>query len=946
MKYVLVLMVWLGSWSALCAQTAVSGTVTDAETGESLIGAVVRVKDSPIGTLTDEEGRFSLADVQTLPARLLVTYMGYDSLSVEITQAVSELKLKLQPRAVNLKTVEIVEYRVSQKERENPLTVEKLDLIAIKETPAVNFYDGLANLKGVDITAAALGFKIINTRGFNSTQPVRSLQLIDGVDNQAPGLNFALGNMVGSSELDVQSVDIIVGASTALYGPGAFNGVISMTTKSPFLHKGFSLMLKGGERQLFDGAIRYAQAFQNKAERDVFAFKVNFAYMRAYDWEADNATPTEQSDAQVPNGRANAGGYDAINRYGDENRNQQINNFADRRNTRLSPGLGVIFRTGYWEKDLADYNTYSLKANTSLHYKPSEHTELIYGYRFGMGTSVFQGINRISLRNLIFQQHQLELKHKGLMIRAYSTVEDAGDSYDIVRTAGILQRSQKDDRDWSDEYYAYWTRNIDSRIKQMEGYKALPPFTPSTLDQYYAELNRFVASLSDSLAGWHQETRNAVDGKSFLRPGTTEFNKRKQEITSNAASSANGTRFVDYSSLYHLQFDYKLPVNQAEIRLGGNFRLYRPDSRGTIFTDTLTDSVSGKYDRISVWEGGMFAYASKKVWKDKLKITGAVRADLHQNYTTPIASPSVSAVYTIKKEHNIRLGYNYAFRFPTLQDQYLNYNVDGIILRGNLAGMNDIVTIQTLYDFFATGQDSFLKKTVQVPKVKPERVQSVEVGYKGMAFKNLFIDGSIYYSWYRDFIGYQFVSTTPFKDGQVRDFTIYRLSTNAPTTVNTMGASVGISYYFAKYYTLSGNYSWNKLQGDLPDRSQRDPYAPFVPAFNTPEHKFNIGFSGSNIQARLWRWHIKNVGFSFNYRWVDGFYFEGSPQYTGFVNAYGLLDAQINYTYTLNKTKNAFSWMIKAGATNVLNTRYIQVYGGPTIGRLGYVSLQFDWGKK
>ena len=77
-------------------------------------------------------------------------------------------------------------------------------------------------------------FKVINSRGFNSTSPVRSLQLIDGVDNQAPGLNFALGNFLGASDLDVMKVEIIQGASSAYYGPGAFNGVINITTKDPF----------------------------------------------------------------------------------------------------------------------------------------------------------------------------------------------------------------------------------------------------------------------------------------------------------------------------------------------------------------------------------------------------------------------------------------------------------------------------------------------------------------------------------------------------------------------------------------------------------------------------------------------------------------------------------------------------------------------------------------
>ena len=67
---------------------------------------------------------------------------------------------------------------------------------AIKQNASADFYEGLGNLKGVDLTAASIGFKVINTRGFNSTSPVRSLQIIDGVDNQAPGLNFSSGKFL------------------------------------------------------------------------------------------------------------------------------------------------------------------------------------------------------------------------------------------------------------------------------------------------------------------------------------------------------------------------------------------------------------------------------------------------------------------------------------------------------------------------------------------------------------------------------------------------------------------------------------------------------------------------------------------------------------------------------------------------------------------------------
>ena len=157
--------------------------------------------------------------------------------------------------------VTIKQNRLKEKLKESPLTVESMGAQSIRETPASDFYEALGHLKGVDVTSASLGFRIVNTRGFNSTSPVRTLQVIDGVDNQSPGLNFSLGNFLGASELDVINQEIVVGASSAYYGPGAFNGVISMTTKDPFKYQGLQVKQKVGERRLTETAVRFAKAF-------------------------------------------------------------------------------------------------------------------------------------------------------------------------------------------------------------------------------------------------------------------------------------------------------------------------------------------------------------------------------------------------------------------------------------------------------------------------------------------------------------------------------------------------------------------------------------------------------------------------------------------------------------------------------------------------------------
>jgi outer membrane cobalamin receptor len=264
-----------------------------------------------------------------------------------------------------------------------------MDILAIKECPQTSFYEALGTMKGVDLTSASLGFTIINTRGFNSTSPVRSLQLIDGVDNQSPGLNFSLGNFLGCADLDVLKVDIISGASSAYYGPNAFNGVISMTTRSPFVKPGLEVSAKVGERSLAEASVRWAQVLKNKAGEERFGYKVNLFYMRANDWEADNTDVTQQSHS----GKDNPGGYDAVNRYGDE----YYGNADFSSVSRLYPGLGIWYRTGYMEKEIVDYNTENLKASAALHYRIRPATdgkreiEAIVASGFGAGTTCLPG---------------------------------------------------------------------------------------------------------------------------------------------------------------------------------------------------------------------------------------------------------------------------------------------------------------------------------------------------------------------------------------------------------------------------------------------------------------------------------------------------------------------------------------------------------------------------
>lgn len=918
------------SWQAV-SQNTVKGTVLDKGSRDPLIGATVLLKGTNTGTLTEFDGSFELSVNQAFPFTLEISYTGYTMMEVMVIDN-SPMRLLLEEESVTIDLVEVTGRRISEKQKQSALTVETLDNIAIRETPAANFYDGLGSLKDVDLTAASLGFKIINTRGFNSTSPVRSLQIIDGVDNQSPGLNFSLGNFLGASELDVNRVNLIVGASSAFYGPNAFNGVIAMETKDPFLHKGLSAMVKGGERSLLEGGIRYAKVFENKNNMPSVAFKLNVYGFKANDWIADNYDPVDGSDSP----RDNPGGYDAINIYGDEP--QPGNNFSG---SLGSPGLGRIYRQGYKEIDLVDYDSENLKVGGAFHWrlKPEQDLEsptLILASNYSTGTTVYQGDNRFSLRDIQFFQHRIELKkHEKYFLRFYATHEDAGNSYDPYFTAILLQEKAKEGRYWTSSYKSYWDINIVPQIRAIEGFPSILNFLGRP-DDFRAALEAFYQNPNyrDNLPRWHEMARAAAEAEDdlvkavdFFQPGTDRFNEEFNRITSSLSFTQGGTRFYDKSALFHGHGEYQFTdlVNTGKITdldfvVGGNFRYYAPDSRGSILLDTFGRNIDTR--EFGIYSGGTMEIDGK------LKINASIRLDKNQNFEY-LLSPAASLVYTPNPNQTFRASFSSAIRNPTLADQYLFYNVGRAILIGNLDGFNDLITIESFRTTLNTGRLDSLEY-FDIAPIRPEKVKTFEVGYRTTLGEHLFLDATYYYSFYDDFIGFNFGIDASFDPTTSLPVGVqaYRVAANARDRVTTQGFSLGANYYFAKYFVINGNYSWNKLNTQTDD--------PIIPAFNTPEHKYNIGISGREVPVNIGKLKLNNFGFSVNYKWVDTFVFEGSPQFTGFIPSYGLLDAQINWKI------NSIDTVVKLGASNLLNNLVFQTYGGPRIGRLAYISFLFE----
>src|SRR3546814_12078962 len=112
------------------------------------------------------------------------------------------MEVNLQPVSILGSEIVVAASRVEENILESPVSIEKMNASDIRAVAAPDFYDALSNLKGVESRVQSLTFRSVSTRGFNSNGNTRFNQFVDGMDNQAPGLNFYVGNMIVATGRD------------------------------------------------------------------------------------------------------------------------------------------------------------------------------------------------------------------------------------------------------------------------------------------------------------------------------------------------------------------------------------------------------------------------------------------------------------------------------------------------------------------------------------------------------------------------------------------------------------------------------------------------------------------------------------------------------------------------------------------------------------------------
>ena len=891
--------------TAFAQNATISGKVKNSNTKEAAGAVSVTVKGSTEGTFTDDKGNFRLT-VKSLPVTLLISSVGYELQEVTVSSASNPVDVAFKPTSALGQEIVVSASRVPQRIMESPVSIERVSAAAIRTSPVANFYDVVTTLKGVDITTSSLTFKTPTTRGFNSSGNTRFNQLVDGMDNQAPGLNFSVGAIIGLSELDVDNLELLSGASSALYGPGGMNGTLLMTSKNPFKYQGFSFLVKEGMMHT-DKRQRDVSAYHNwnvrwaKKVTEKFAFKFNMELIQAKDWQgADyrNYSRSATNGAVKAGNRTSDPNYDGINVYGDETtveiRSAVLNsiavsapflkNFIDT----LNGGRAInVSRTGYTEKEVTNPNTVNYKIAGSLHYKITQATEAILAAYWGTGNTVYTGSERYSLKDFKMGQYKFELNNKSWSFRAYTTQENAGESYNTTVATRLFNESWKPSGGATGWYSTYSQTYLGARLN----------------------------GLSDAAA--HAAARAAAD---VGRPlASSERFKTAYDSIRTKPIKEGGALLLDKSDLYSVEGNYNLTSithKIADILVGANYKRYVLNSEGTLFADEPGSP-------ININEYGAYLQASRK-FINRISLTLSARYDKNENFKGQF-TPRATLLVKIKEGNNIRLSYQTAYRFPSNQQQFIDLGVGSV----RLIGGNQLFAVRynfagnPLYDFEELRKGNMVK--VNASQLKPESLSSFEAGYKGLLMDDkLLIDVYGYYGQYKDFLGrlvtVQSGTGVAIALSDTSKGNRLSIPVNSADKVKSYGFGASFDLRLAKNFTLSVNAASDILK-DVPTN--------FVAYFNAPKYKANASFGNTGFGKD------KRLGFNVAYRWTQGFLYQGDFA-TGNLPDVQTLDAQVSYKFPGTKS------ILKLGATNLLNQYYYNAVGNSQIGGLYYLSFGYN----
>ena len=447
----------------MLAQTTITGVVKDAQTGETLLGANVKVSGKAIGTTTDFDGKFSLKVADAPPFTIEISMLGFKAASVEITKNNQEVMVSLDEDATSLEEIVFSASRRKQKVQEAPASVSIITSKDIlNSAAAVDPIMNLANIVGVQMQQQSANSINIEMRAGSGVFGTSTFPILDYRYLVTPSAGTFQSFQTGMSNIDIQRVEVVRGAASALYGPGVTSGVVHFMSKSPIDYPGTTVEMLGGSLSTTGMTVRHA--FKN--DNDKFGFKINVRYMKGSDFELD---PVE--DADFIASQQTTISQPAI-----------VNGRVDP----TQPGetlltLADLDDNGDGNPLATEYKNYS--ANVHLEFRPTDQTTAFLSAGFANGGGLFFNSQGAGYTQGSDYWVQGRVQSGGLFAQLYYNYNDGGDRENptFLYASGLRQVAERNSLEAQLQYNFDVPKFLNSNFTIGSDYRNSQSMTENTL---------------------------------------------------------------------------------------------------------------------------------------------------------------------------------------------------------------------------------------------------------------------------------------------------------------------------------------------------------------------------------------------------------------------------------------------------------------------------------
>ena len=292
--YTIILSVLVSIGSLSAESGTISGVITG-ENGDPIVGVNVWLKGTTMGTSTRIDGSFRINGIPDGDYEIIAAYIGNQSVELPVMVGGNSVEVNISMMKGYISGEEVVVSAAlrPQKLVDAPGTISVVYTDELHRGTGFSFANSVQNVKGVNVYRNGIDGVGISARGFMTAYNYRFQLMTDGMNSMLTGNGFSGTHMNLASKEDLERVEIVVGPSSALYGPNAHNGMMNVITLHPRDSQGGTIVVGSGQNEILNLRGRYAGV------SGPLSYKFNAESLTGKDWDDNRKYWLDSDDDEI-----------------------------------------------------------------------------------------------------------------------------------------------------------------------------------------------------------------------------------------------------------------------------------------------------------------------------------------------------------------------------------------------------------------------------------------------------------------------------------------------------------------------------------------------------------------------------------------------------------------------------------------------------------------------